>query len=184
MKKISLLVIMFFGISFPNTLLAQCIYGILDVPTISKGTKIIIVEIAHYDANQDKLKFLEGKTVTVGDGSLTFTFDCYYRGVVEYGGENYELADARVKTTDENAGKISTSSNSDFPMGTIVKVFDIPITDPNNPNFYSDAENDEDGFVVNADLAKDANGKFAGCIENEAGTKICFTGKKVEKKQQ
>lgn len=105
MKKISLLIFLFFGINFSNTLQAQCVFGILDAPTISSGTKIIVVEISHYDANQDKLKFLEGKTVTVGSGSLTFTFDCYYRGVVEYGGENYQLAGARVKTTDENAGK-------------------------------------------------------------------------------
>ena len=175
MKKISLIVILFFGIAFSNTLNAQCVYGILDVPTISTGTKIIVVGISNNDPNNSKLKFLEGKTVTVGTGSLTFTFSCWYRGVVEYDGENYEIAGARVKTTDVNAAKISTTSTSDFPIGSNVRVLDMP-----NPSPYSDAPVTQVGFVVGADLIKDASGKYTGCIEDDFGHKICFTGNKVE----
>lgn len=174
-KKNSFIILLFFAVAFSNRLNAQCIYGVLDVPTIAAETKVIIVEISHNDANKEKLKFIEGKTVTVGTGLLTFTFACWYRGVVEYDGATYELAGARVKTTDENAGKISTTSSSDFPIGTNVKVFDMP-----NPSAFSDEPVSEFGFVVGADLVKDAGGKYEGCIEDDFGHKVCFTGKKVE----
>ena len=175
MKKISLLITLFFGLNFSNTLQAQCVYGILDIPIIAAGTKLFVVQISSSGSNYEAQKFLGGKTVTVGNATLIFSYDCWYRGTIEFGGINYEVTGIRVKIPNEDAEKISTASNSDFPMGTNVIVRDMP-----NPSAFSDEPVSEFGFVVGADLIKDADGKYAGCIEDTGGGKICFTGKKVE----
>lgn len=84
------------------------------------------------------------------------------------------------------AGNAPAVATADFPVGAKVKVFGMPITDPNNSFYYSDETMDITGVVIETDLKKDANGKYDGCIKDHPEfaelyrERVCFTGKRVE----
>lgn len=80
--------------------------------------------------------------------------------------------------------KAGNATVADFPVGSKIKVLDYVETNSNNSySFYSDRTIEITGFVTEAPLRKDANGKYAGCLKTDYGVygqKKCFPGNKVE----
>ncbi len=171
---------------------AQCAAGLLANEEIKEGKKVILAQLWPGDESQVTYKHLLGTTLTVGKLGIANIGDCWFMGDITVNGEDVFFVGVTLKaapgeTYDGPVLATEAKAASDFPVGTKVIVHGIPITDPNSSLFYSDAPTTDTGYVTEADLTKNANGTYSGCILNgEEGshfrTKKCFTEKKVEKR--
>ncbi len=76
-----------------------------------------------------------------------------------------------------------TQSASDFPVGTKVRVSDFrELLNSGCSQFFAEGRTEtQAGVVIEADLIKNLNGKYSGCIQEGSYTKHGFQGAKVEK---
>ncbi len=195
MKTKTSLLLFCFMMLFALITYAQCPAGLLNYETIESGKKVIITEIPKSDETYETYKSWIGKVVEVYS-DIFVEEGCWYNGELMYGDDENFFVNVRVKAAPgETYGNIAaaavkeeTKAASDFPVGTRVKVHGIPVTDKNSYSFYSEAPTVDYGEVVEADLKKNANGTYSGCILTGEGldiryrTKKCFTENKVEKR--
>lgn len=173
---------------------AQCAAGLLAQEELKAGKKVILAEV-YKDENGEATHLDQiGKTLTVGKLGLVNIGDCWFMGDLNINGEDVffvgvTLKAAQGETYDGPVLAAETKAASDFPVGAKVIVYGIPSANPSSTAMFSDRptpiEQDK-GEVVEADLKKNANGTYDGCILDKYGwdigfrKKVCFTGKKVE----
>ncbi len=171
MKTKTSLLLFCFMMLFALITYAQCPAGVLTNDGIPMGKKVIITEISPTDGSYEDYKSWIGQTVEAYS-NLYIEEDCWYNGEIMLGDADNFFVAVRLKgvkgekynETIPPARKEEVITASDFPVGTRVKVHGIPITDPNSSLFYSDAPTTDRGDVIEADLTKNANGTYAGCI--------------------
>jgi hypothetical protein len=172
---------------------AQCPAGILTNDGIPMGKKVIITEISQTDGSYEDYKSWIGQTVEAYS-NLYIEEGCWYNGEIMLGDADNFFVAVRLKgvkgekytETIPPVRKEEVVAASDFPVGSRVLVHNIPVTDKNSSMFYTDAPQEDRGDVIEADLVKNANGTYTGCIlTGKSGeqyrTKKCFTECKVEK---
>ena len=173
---------------FTATLQAQCVASLLNKETVPTGKKIILAEVSSED-EPEKYQSEIGKTTEVGSAGLTNIGDCWFMGELKLNGEDVFFVGIKI-----NAAKGETYSGADhvqehttaanIPVGTKVKVYNYSEADPNSLAIYYEEASDLIGYVIEADLKKDAGGKYSGCIKTDQGNfsvKKCFPGNRVEK---
>jgi hypothetical protein len=170
---------------------AQCPAGLLANEELKEGKKVTIAEVYKDESNPELYQDLVGKTLAVGKLGLVNIGDCWFMGDLNVNGEDVffvgvTLKAAQGETYDGPVIAAETIAASDFPVGSRVLVHNIPATDKNSMSFYSDAPTQDRGDVIEADLVKNANGTYSGCIlTGKAGesyrTRKCFTECKAEK---
>jgi hypothetical protein len=170
---------------------AQCTTSSVNSPELSAGQKVILAEISKED-DPEIHKAMVGKTLSVGTGGMANIGDCWFLGELNINGEDVFFVGVKLDAVKGEtyasaaAAETLTAAASDFPVGSRVLVHNIPVTDKNSMSFYSDAPTQDRGDVIEADLVKNANGTYSGCIlTGKAGesyrTRKCFTECKAEK---
>ncbi len=166
---------------------AQCTSSSINAAELTAGEKVILTEISKED-DPEIHKAMIGKTLTVGTGGMANIGDCWFLGELNINGEDVFFVGVRLDDVKgESYGgttpvvRTETPTASDFPVGAEVSVVGFQELDKSCAQFYSERTENATGVVIEADLVKDDNGNYSGCILYGQSLKHCFKSASVYK---
>ncbi len=165
---------------------AQCTTSSINAAELTAEQKVILTEISKED-DPEIHKAMIGKTLTVGAGGMANIGDCWFLGELNINGEDVFFVGVKLDAVKgESYGATTpagteTKTASDFPVGAEVSVVGFQELDKSCAQFYSERTENATGVVIDADLVKDDNGNYSGCILYGQSLKHCFKSAGVYK---